>query len=92
MQDHFQLFCFARLTMSLIQAKKVAEHKRKYERRRETKEIDAKRERVRKAQEAYAKAQQEENERRAREREQNTRAPGGQNFPGIFVEPMKYFM
>ncbi|CAF5035819.1 unnamed protein product, partial [Rotaria socialis] len=46
-----------------VQAKKVAEHKRKYERLREVKEIDAKRERVRKAQEAYAKAQQEENER-----------------------------
>lgn len=64
-----------------IQAKKVVEHKRKYERRRETKEADAKRERIRKAQEAYAKAQQEENDRRARE--QQARAAGGQQFPGF---------
>ncbi|CAF4234796.1 unnamed protein product, partial [Adineta steineri] len=65
-------------------AKKVTEHKRKYERRRETKDADAKRERIRKAQEACAKAQQEENERRARE--QQSRSAGGHqfsDFPGM---------
>ncbi|UJR25130.1 hypothetical protein I4U23_006489 [Adineta vaga] len=62
-------------------AKKVTEHKRKYERRRETKEVEAKRERIRKAQEAYAKADQEENERRARE--QQSRFAGGQQYPGF---------
>lgn len=59
----------------------MADHKRKYERKREAKEIEAKRERIRKAQEAYAKAQQEENERRARE--QQARFAGGQQFPGF---------
>lgn len=59
----------------------MVEHKRKYERRRETKEADAKRERIRKAQEAYAKAQQEEAERRARE--QQSRFAEGQQFPGF---------
>ena len=63
------------------QAKKISEHKRKYERRREDKEANAKRERIRKAQEAYAKAQQEENERRAQE--QQKRPTGGQQFPGF---------
>jgi len=43
--------------------------------------LDAKRERIRKAQEAYAKAQQEENERRARE--QQSHPAGGQQFPGF---------
>jgi len=64
-----------------LNAKKVAEHKRKYERRRETKEADAKRERIRKAQEAYAKAQQEENERRARN--EHAQFAEGQQFPGF---------
>ena len=43
--------------------------------------MDAKRERIRKAQEAYAKAQQEENERRAQE--QQARFGAGQQFPGF---------
>ena len=59
----------------------MVEHKRKYERRRETKEADAKRERIRKAQEAYAKAQKEEAERRAHEQE--ARFSEGQQFPGF---------
>lgn len=54
----------------------MGEHKRKYERRREEKEIQAKRERIRKAQEAYAKAQHEEDERQ-------TRFAGGQQYPGF---------
>jgi len=41
-----------------LQAKKLIEHKRRVERKREEKELTAKKERVRKAREAAAKARQ----------------------------------
>lgn len=40
----------------LIQAKKIMEHNRKYERKREEKEIKARKERMRKAKEEYERA------------------------------------
>ncbi len=82
--NHSFFFFSQSMIFSFVQAKKVTEHKRKYERLRETKEAENKRERIRKAQEAYAKAQKEENERRAQE--QQSRFAGGQGFPGDSIE------
>ena len=42
----------------LLQAKKIMEHKRKYERKRQEKELNARKERVRKAKEDYEKQRQ----------------------------------
>lgn len=53
-------------------ANKIIEHRRKYERKREEKEIMEKKERIKKAREEQAKAQ----------REEDTRQYGGGNFPG----------
>ena len=41
-----------------IQAKKIMEHNRKYERKREEKEIKARKERMRKAKEEYERAKE----------------------------------
>ncbi|CAF0802526.1 unnamed protein product [Didymodactylos carnosus] len=56
-----------------VNAKKVTEHKRKYERKREEKVLEAKRERLR----AYEKAKKEEAERRKHD------SSGEQEFPGF---------
>ncbi|XP_073414151.1 hsc70-interacting protein isoform X3 [Dendrobates tinctorius] len=60
-------------------AQKIAEHKRKYERKRQEKEIDERKERLRKAKEAHERAQREEEEEARRQ-------PGAQfgGFPGGF--------
>jgi len=44
------------VTLCLLQAKKLIEHKRRVERKREEKEITAKKDRMRKAREAAQKA------------------------------------
>ncbi|XP_038055579.1 hsc70-interacting protein-like [Patiria miniata] len=61
-------------------AKLIAEHKRKYERKREEKDLNERRERVKKAKEAQEKARKEEEERR--KNRGPTGMPGG--FPGGF--------
>ncbi|XP_034567586.1 hsc70-interacting protein [Notolabrus celidotus] len=53
-------------------ASKISEHRRKYERKREEKEIKEKQERIKKAREEHARAQ----------REEEARQPGGGFFPG----------
>jgi len=60
-------------------AKKLSEHKRKYERKREEKELESKRERIKKAQAAYEKARKEEQERRSKDDHHSGEFPG---FPG----------
>jgi len=60
-------------------AKKLSEHKRKYERKREEKELETKRERIKKAQVAYEKARKEEQERRSKDDQHAGEFPG---FPG----------
>ncbi|CAI5674619.1 unnamed protein product [Oreochromis niloticus] len=55
-------------------ANKIIEHRRKYERKREEKEIKEKQERIKKAREEHARAQREEEARQA----------GGGFFPGGF--------
>ncbi|XP_073500264.1 hsc70-interacting protein [Phyllobates terribilis] len=60
-------------------AQKIVEHKRKYERKRQEKEIDERKERLRKAKEEHEKAQREEEERR-QAGAQFGGFPGG--FPG----------
>ncbi|CAF1250955.1 unnamed protein product [Didymodactylos carnosus] len=57
-------------------AKKMTDHKRKYERKREEKLLESKRERQRKAQELYEKARKEEAERRKNESD-------GKDFSGF---------
>ncbi|XP_041672858.1 hsc70-interacting protein [Cheilinus undulatus] len=56
----------------LPKAKKISEHRRKYERKREEKEIREKKERIKKAREEHARAQ----------REEEARQYGGGYFPG----------
>ncbi|XP_028268409.1 hsc70-interacting protein isoform X2 [Parambassis ranga] len=53
-------------------ANKILEHRRKYERKREEKEIKERQERIKKAREEHARAQ----------REEEARQPGGGYFPG----------
>ena len=47
-----------------LQAKKIMEHKRKQERKREEKELKERKERIRKAKEEHERARKEEEERR----------------------------
>ncbi|XP_029446314.1 hsc70-interacting protein isoform X2 [Rhinatrema bivittatum] len=61
-------------------AQKIAEHRRKYERKREEKEIQERMERVKKAREEHEKAQREEESRRQAGGAQFGGFPGG--FPG----------
>ncbi|XP_068098216.1 hsc70-interacting protein [Hyperolius riggenbachi] len=61
-------------------AQKIAEHRRKYERKREEREINEKKERVRKAQEEHERAQREEEARRQAGAQFGGGFPGG--FPG----------
>lgn len=61
-------------------AQKIAEHRRKYERKREEKEIQERVERVKKAREEHEKAQREEEARRQAGGAQFGGFPGG--FPG----------
>ncbi|XP_054616606.1 hsc70-interacting protein [Dunckerocampus dactyliophorus] len=61
-------------------AKRIIEHRRKYERKREEKEIREKQERVKKAKEEHARAQKEEEARGGG----GGFFPGGAGFPGGF--------
>ncbi|XP_074758645.1 hsc70-interacting protein isoform X3 [Athene noctua] len=63
-------------------AQKIAEHRRKYERKREEKEIKERMERVKKAREEHERAQREEEARRQAGGAQFGGFPGG--FPGGF--------
>lgn len=49
--------CIQNICIPLKQAQKIAEHRRKYERKREEKEIKERMERVKKAREEHEKAQ-----------------------------------
>ncbi|XP_011819711.1 PREDICTED: hsc70-interacting protein [Colobus angolensis palliatus] len=63
----------------LVQAQKIAEHRRKYERKREEREIKERIERVKKAREEHERAQREEEARRQSGAQYGS-FPGG--FPG----------
>ncbi|XP_069052992.1 hsc70-interacting protein [Lepisosteus oculatus] len=62
-------------------ANKIAEHRRKYERKREEREIREKRDRVKKAREEHERAQREE-EARQQSSGAHGGFPGGAGFPG----------
>ena len=66
-------------------AQKIAEHRRKYERKREEREIKERIERVKKAREEHERAQREEEARRQ---------SGSQygSFPGILKEKLKFLI
>ncbi|MBN3323453.1 F10A1 protein, partial [Atractosteus spatula] len=62
-------------------ANKIAEHRRKYERKREEREVREKRDRVKKAREEHERAQREE-EARQQASGAHGGFPGGAGFPG----------
>ncbi|KAG2463682.1 F10A1 protein, partial [Polypterus senegalus] len=63
-------------------AQKIVEHRRKYERKREEKEIRERMDRVKKAREEHERAQREEEERRQASGAHGGGFPGGAGFPG----------
>ncbi|XP_037113437.1 hsc70-interacting protein isoform X2 [Syngnathus acus] len=65
-------------------ANRIIEHRRKYERKREEREIKEKQERIKKAREEHAKAQKEEEARGGAGGAGAGFFPGGTGFPGGF--------